>query len=131
MSNVIVLRNMLDSMEDLQSEIENGLGQEIGEECGDKYGRVDRLYIDIEGRRVFIKFTDQVSALRVRAMRFHFPILHLYLRERLCTNKDRTNKWRQNRQSTPSTAASSRETPSSRSITIQINSTGESTNNEE
>ncbi|KAI0973847.1 hypothetical protein F4678DRAFT_387375 [Xylaria arbuscula] len=66
MSNVIVLRNMLDGMEDVQSEMENGLGQEIGEECGDKYGRVERLYIDIEGRRVFIKFTDQVSALRVR-----------------------------------------------------------------
>ncbi|KAI1420413.1 hypothetical protein F5Y12DRAFT_773227 [Xylaria sp. FL1777] len=64
MSNVIVLRNMLDGMEDVQSEMENGLGQEIGEECGDKYGRVERLYIDIEGRRVFIKFTDQVSALR-------------------------------------------------------------------
>ncbi|KAI1826010.1 hypothetical protein F4861DRAFT_537371 [Xylaria intraflava] len=64
MSNVIVLRNMLDDMDDLQSEMENGLGQEIGEECGDKYGRVERLYIDIEGRQVFIKFTDQVSALR-------------------------------------------------------------------
>lgn len=64
MSNVIVLRNMLDGMGDVQSEMENGLGQEIGEECGDKYGRVERLYIDIEGRRVFIKFTDQVSALR-------------------------------------------------------------------
>ncbi|TGJ82088.1 hypothetical protein E0Z10_g6666 [Xylaria hypoxylon] len=51
-------------MEDIQSEMENGLGQEIGEECGDKYGRVERLYIDIEGLRVFIKFTDQVSALR-------------------------------------------------------------------
>ncbi|KAI2640255.1 hypothetical protein GGS21DRAFT_537947 [Xylaria nigripes] len=64
MSNVIVLRNMLDGMDDLQSEMENGLGQEIGEECGDNYGRVERLHIDIEGRRVFIKFTDQVSALR-------------------------------------------------------------------
>ncbi|KAI1380850.1 hypothetical protein F4677DRAFT_200451 [Hypoxylon crocopeplum] len=64
MSNVIVLRNMLDDMEDLQSEMESGLGQEIGEECGDKYGRVERLHIDIEGRRVYIKFTDQVSALR-------------------------------------------------------------------
>ncbi|KAI0426588.1 hypothetical protein F5Y09DRAFT_318516 [Xylaria sp. FL1042] len=64
MSNVIVLRNMLDGMEDVQTEMENGLGQEIGEECGDKYGRVERLYIDIEGRRVYIKFTDQVSALR-------------------------------------------------------------------
>ncbi|KAI1327362.1 hypothetical protein F5Y16DRAFT_372284 [Xylariaceae sp. FL0255] len=64
MSNVIVLRNMLDGMEDLQSEMENGLGQEIGEECGDKYGRVERLYIDVEGRNVYIKFTDAVSALR-------------------------------------------------------------------
>ncbi|KAI1439278.1 hypothetical protein GGR50DRAFT_635990 [Xylaria sp. CBS 124048] len=64
MSNVIVLRHMLDGMEDVQSEMENGLGQEIGEECGDKYGRVERLYIDTEGRLVFIKFTDQVSALK-------------------------------------------------------------------
>ncbi|CAJ2502807.1 Uu.00g102010.m01.CDS01 [Anthostomella pinea] len=64
MSSVVVLRNMLDGMEDLQGEMESGLGQEIGEECGDKYGRVERLYIDVEGRRVYIKFTDQVSALR-------------------------------------------------------------------
>ncbi|KAI1502822.1 hypothetical protein F5X99DRAFT_144313 [Biscogniauxia marginata] len=64
MSNVVVLRDMLEGMDDLQGEMENGLGQEIGEECGDKYGRVERLYIDIEGRRVYIKFTDQVSALR-------------------------------------------------------------------
>ncbi|KAI0878073.1 hypothetical protein GGS24DRAFT_444359 [Hypoxylon argillaceum] len=64
MSNVIVLRHMLDGMEDVQSEMENGLGQEIGEECGDQYGRVERLHIDTEGRTVFIKFTDQVSALR-------------------------------------------------------------------
>ncbi|KAI1081215.1 hypothetical protein F5B20DRAFT_78564 [Whalleya microplaca] len=63
-SNVIVLRNMLDGMADLQGEMESGLGQEIGEECGDQYGRVERLYIDVEGRRVYIKFTDQVSALR-------------------------------------------------------------------
>ncbi len=31
-----------------------------------QYGRVERLFIDIENRLVFIKFTDQVSALRVR-----------------------------------------------------------------
>lgn len=36
MSEVIVLRNMLENMEDLDAEIEDGLGQEIGEECGDK-----------------------------------------------------------------------------------------------
>lgn len=64
MSEVIVLRNMLEGMENLQDEINDGLGQEIGEECGDKYGRVERLYIDVEGRQVFIKFTDAVSALR-------------------------------------------------------------------
>lgn len=65
MSSVVVLRDMLEGMEDLQGEMESGLGQEIGEECGDKYGRVERLHIDIQGRRVYIKFTDQVSALRV------------------------------------------------------------------
>lgn len=64
MSEVIVLRNMLENMPDLQSEIADGLGQEIGEECGDKYGTVERLYIDQEERQVFIKFTTQVSALR-------------------------------------------------------------------
>lgn len=36
MSEVIVLRHMLDSMPDLQAEIADGLGQEIGEECGEK-----------------------------------------------------------------------------------------------
>ncbi|KAK7754846.1 hypothetical protein SLS62_003160 [Diatrype stigma] len=65
MSNVIVLRDMLDGMADLQAEMEAGLAQEIGEECGDKYGRVERLKIDVDGRRgVYIQFTDQVSALR-------------------------------------------------------------------
>lgn len=64
MGEVVVLRNMLDGMDGLQAEVEGGLGQEIGEECGDKYGRVERLYIDVAGRQVFIKFTDQVSALR-------------------------------------------------------------------
>jgi splicing factor 45 len=36
MSEVIVLRNMLEGMEDLRGEVAAGLGQEIGEECGDK-----------------------------------------------------------------------------------------------
>ena len=36
MSEVVVLRNMLDGIEDLQAEIAEGLGQEIGEECGEK-----------------------------------------------------------------------------------------------
>lgn len=41
MSEVIVLRNMLENMPDLESEISNGLGQEIGEECGEKV----RIYL--------------------------------------------------------------------------------------
>lgn len=64
MSHVVVLRHMLDNIENLQHEIEEGLGQEIGEECGTQYGRVERLYIDVSGRNVYIKFVDQVSALR-------------------------------------------------------------------
>ncbi|KAK2594420.1 hypothetical protein QQS21_007874 [Conoideocrella luteorostrata] len=64
MSNVVVVRNMLENMPDLEAEIADGLGQEIGEECGEKYGRVERLYIDRSSRQVFIKFTTQVSALR-------------------------------------------------------------------
>lgn len=64
MSEVIVLGGMLQNMPDLQQEMVDGLGQEIGEECGEKYGRVERLYIDQDNRQVFIKFTDGVSALR-------------------------------------------------------------------
>ncbi|KAK3681454.1 hypothetical protein B0T22DRAFT_308561 [Podospora appendiculata] len=64
MSEVIVLRNMLEGMPDLEAEIEAGIGQEIGEECGEKYGRVERLFIDVGGRQVFIKFVEKVSALR-------------------------------------------------------------------
>lgn len=65
MSEVVVLRGMLEGMPDLAAEMEAGLAQEIGEECGERYGRVERLFIDITDRQVFIKFTDQVSALRV------------------------------------------------------------------
>ncbi|KAJ4267776.1 hypothetical protein NW762_003891 [Fusarium torreyae] len=36
MSDVIVLRNMLDNMDNLAEEVAGGLGQEIGEECGEK-----------------------------------------------------------------------------------------------
>ncbi|KAH7148654.1 hypothetical protein EDB81DRAFT_469972 [Dactylonectria macrodidyma] len=64
MSEVIVLQNMLENLPDLEVEIADGLGQEIGEECGEKYGRVERLYIEPGNRQVFIKFTNQVSALR-------------------------------------------------------------------
>lgn len=69
MSEVIVLRGMVDGM-DLREEVERGgLVQEIGEECGEKYGRVERVYIHQppEGgqARVFVKFTSQLSALRV------------------------------------------------------------------
>ncbi|KAK2739110.1 hypothetical protein FQN57_006676 [Myotisia sp. PD_48] len=90
MSEVIILHGMVDGL-DLAAEIESGeLMQEIGEECNEKvmvdptevsslgimislanmrlqYGRVERLYIDHnrEGNiPVFVKFTNQLSALR-------------------------------------------------------------------
>lgn len=89
MSEVVVLRGMVDGM-DLDAEMEGagdgGLMQEIGEECGDKvsriqrstpalricsqrqYGRVERVFIDRSDASkapVFVKFTSQLSALRV------------------------------------------------------------------
>lgn len=89
MSEVVVLRGMVDGM-DLDAEMEGagdgGLMQEIGEECGEKvsiirnpahilcicsqrqYGRVERVFIDrgdASKAPVFVKFTSQLSALRV------------------------------------------------------------------
>ncbi|KAK3296742.1 uncharacterized protein B0H64DRAFT_472943 [Chaetomium fimeti] len=64
MSVVVVLDRMLDGMGDVEGEVEAGLGQEIGEECGERYGRVERIVVDVEGGRVFIRFVEGVSALR-------------------------------------------------------------------
>ncbi|KAI4264269.1 MAG: hypothetical protein L6R42_000616 [Xanthoria sp. 1 TBL-2021] len=70
MSEVIVLHGMIDGL-DLDAELERaddgGLLQEIGEECGEKYGRVERVFIDRNdpnSPRVFVNFTSQLSALR-------------------------------------------------------------------
>ncbi|ESZ97541.1 hypothetical protein SBOR_2088 [Sclerotinia borealis F-4128] len=69
MTEVIVLRGMVNNM-DLDEEVEGsgdgGLMQEIGDECGEKYGRVERVYIDRQSApaKVFVKFTNQLSALR-------------------------------------------------------------------
>ncbi|OAX80575.1 hypothetical protein ACJ72_05087 [Emergomyces africanus] len=70
MSEVVVLHGMVDGM-DLDAELEGGEGgglmQEIGEECADKYGRVERVFIDRNSTGkipVFVKFTSQLSALR-------------------------------------------------------------------
>lgn len=93
MSEVVVLRGMVDGM-DLDAEMEGagdgGLMQEIGEECGNKvsitrrsthflrncsqrqYGRVERVFIDRSDASkapVFVKFTSQLSALRVCSIR--------------------------------------------------------------
>lgn len=72
LSEVVKLLGMLDGL-DVEEEIGGGLMQEIGEECGNKYGLVERLFVDraaatLEGAQVpvFIKFTSQLSALRVR-----------------------------------------------------------------
>ncbi|BCS29012.1 putative G-patch DNA repair protein (Drt111) [Aspergillus puulaauensis] len=70
MSEVIILKGMLDGM-DVDAELagaeEGGLMQEIGEECSEKYGRVERVYVARDSGPpvpVFVKFTNQLSALR-------------------------------------------------------------------
>ncbi|KAL1903228.1 hypothetical protein Sste5346_000513 [Sporothrix stenoceras] len=64
-SPVIVLRNMVTGLPDLDAEVADGqLVQDIGEECGAQYGRIERVYIDVPGELVFIQFTEAVSALR-------------------------------------------------------------------
>ncbi|RMJ26012.1 hypothetical protein PHISP_03094 [Aspergillus sp. HF37] len=66
MSEVIVLEGMLAGM-DLDAELQGehgGLMQEIGEECSEKYGRVERVFISRGSGAVFVKFTNQLSALR-------------------------------------------------------------------
>ncbi|OJD27349.1 hypothetical protein ACJ73_01264 [Blastomyces percursus] len=70
MSEVVVLHGMVDGM-DLDAELEGGEGgglmQEIGDECAEKYGRVERVFIDRNSTGkipVFVKFTSQLSALR-------------------------------------------------------------------
>ena len=67
LSNVIMLRNMLDGLNlDAEMTAENGgIMQEIGDECNGKYGNVERIYIHREEPPVvFVKFTEQISALR-------------------------------------------------------------------
>lgn len=71
MSEVVALYGMVDGM-DLDAELEGlgdgGIMQEIGDECGEKYGRVERVFIDRSNPSkapVFVKFTSQLSALRV------------------------------------------------------------------
>lgn len=69
MSEVVVLWGMVDGL-DLDEEIDGGnLVQEIGEECGEKYGRVERVFIHRGTEKdvvpVYVKFTNQLSALRV------------------------------------------------------------------
>ncbi|KAL3468280.1 hypothetical protein BJX64DRAFT_874 [Aspergillus heterothallicus] len=70
MSEVIIMKGMLDGM-DVEAELAGrdggGLMQEIGEECSEKYGRVERVYISRNSAPpipVFVKFTNQLSALR-------------------------------------------------------------------
>ena len=71
MSEVVVLYGMVDGMDlnaELEGQADGGIMQEIGEECEEKYGRVERVFIDWNNPSkapVFVKFTSQLSALRV------------------------------------------------------------------
>lgn len=70
MSEVVVLKGMLAGI-DVVKEMSEGLIEDIGEECGNKYGRVERVFVwqdhgdHDESPPVFVKFTSQLSALRV------------------------------------------------------------------
>jgi splicing factor 45 len=74
MSEVVKLEGMLNGL-DLDFELSReggGIMQEIGEECAEKYGSVERVYIDRDGGErqvadgavVFVQFVSQLSALR-------------------------------------------------------------------
>lgn len=71
MSEVVKLEGMLRGL-DLDVELTReggGIMQEIGEECAEKYGSVERVYIDRDGGEadggvVFVQFVSQLSALR-------------------------------------------------------------------
>jgi splicing factor 45 len=74
MSEVVKLEGMLRGL-DLDFELSReggGIMQEIGEECAEKYGSVERVYIDrdggerqaMDGAVVFVQFVTQLSALR-------------------------------------------------------------------
>jgi splicing factor 45 len=74
MSEVVKLEGMLKGL-DLDFELGReggGIMQEIGEECAEKYGSVERVYIDRDGGErqvadgaiVFVQFVSQLSALR-------------------------------------------------------------------
>jgi splicing factor 45 len=74
MSEVVKLEGMLRGL-DLDFELSReggGIIQEIGEECAEKYGSVERVYIDRDGGErqatdgaiVFVQFVSQLSALR-------------------------------------------------------------------
>lgn len=71
MSEVVKLEGMLNGL-DLDVELireGGGIMQEIGEECAEKYGSVERVYLDrdrevADGGVVFVQFVSQLSALR-------------------------------------------------------------------
>jgi splicing factor 45 len=76
MSEVVLLKGMVDGLDlDVEMGSEGTLVQEIGEECGEKYGRVERVFVhrgSSEGSiPVFIQFTSQLSALRVKIFTIH------------------------------------------------------------
>ncbi|KAE8390616.1 hypothetical protein BDV23DRAFT_154935 [Aspergillus alliaceus] len=70
MSEVIILKGMLEGMDveaELEGDQDGGLMQEIGDECSEKYGNVERVFIArgaVPPVPVFVKFTNQLSALR-------------------------------------------------------------------
>ncbi|KAL9081963.1 MAG: hypothetical protein Q9159_006860 [Coniocarpon cinnabarinum] len=67
LSEVLVLDNML-AGHDIETVLtELNFYQALGDECGEKFGRVERIFVQREGEergRVFVKFTERLSAMR-------------------------------------------------------------------
>ena len=66
-SEVIALDHMLDG-DDLNGLLSDAtFYQNLGDECGQNYGRTERIFVQPNGAhagRVFIKFTQKISAMR-------------------------------------------------------------------
>ena len=67
LSEVVSLDHMLDDQDIENVLTELNFYQALGDECGEKYGRVERIYVEREGEtrgRVFVRFVERLSAMR-------------------------------------------------------------------
>lgn len=67
LSEVVAFDHMLDGQDLDEIIVELNFYQAFGDECGQRFGRVERVFVQREEPdvgRVFVKFTDKMSAMR-------------------------------------------------------------------